>query len=81
MWLSFSAAFIGVFYALVKFLVVYHFRRLNNDTISAQHTLQKKQLHLDAFGQKTKNPLINKAHDQTQNQRPQQTDQPIARPS
>ena len=50
MWLSFSATFIGVFYTLVKFLVVYHFRRLNNDTISAQHTLQKKQLHLGALG-------------------------------
>lgn len=44
MWLGFSAAFIGMFYALVKFLTVYQLRRLNNDFISAQHELQKTQL-------------------------------------
>ena len=35
-------------------LAVYHFRRLNNDTISAQHTLQKIQLHLDTLDKKLK---------------------------
>ena len=54
-------------------LVAYHFRRLNNDTLSAQHTLQKTQLYLDALDKKMKNPTIHQAHDQRRNQRPQQT--------
>ena len=54
MWLGFSAAFIGMFYALIKFLVVYQIRRLNNNTISAQHELQKTQQRLDALDEKLK---------------------------
>ena len=54
MWLGFSAAFIGMFYALIKFLVVYQLRRLNNSTLSAQHELQKTQQRLDALDEKLK---------------------------
>ncbi len=39
-------------YALVQFLVVYHFRHLNNNTLSAQHALQKTQLRLHALDEK-----------------------------
>ena len=54
MWLGFSAAFIGMFYALVKFLTVYQLRRLNNDFISAQHELQKTQQRLGKLDEKLK---------------------------
>ena len=43
MWLGFSAAFIGMFYALVKFLTVYQLRQLNNRFVTVQYALQKTQ--------------------------------------
>ncbi|MEE3259779.1 MAG: hypothetical protein VX293_11270 [Candidatus Latescibacterota bacterium] len=54
MWLGFSAAFIGMFYALVKFLTFYQLRQLNNTLISSQHESQKTQQRLEQLNEKLK---------------------------
>ena len=52
MWLGFSAAFIGILYALIKFLTIFRLRRLREDLLQVQHEVQKGHLHLEALNEK-----------------------------
>ena len=52
MWLGFAAAFIGILYALLKFLTMFHLRRLKEDIIVAQHEVQKNHQRLERLHEK-----------------------------
>ena len=52
MWLGFTAAFIGIAYALLKFLTMFHLRRLKEDIIAAQHEVQKSRQRLERLHEK-----------------------------
>ena len=52
MCLGFSAAFISILYALVKFLTVLRLRRLRSDLLQAQREVQKGQQRLETLTEK-----------------------------
>ena len=52
MWLGFTAAFIGIAYALLKFLTMFHLRRLKEDIVVAQHEVQKNHQRLERLHEK-----------------------------
>lgn len=52
MWLGFAAAFIGIFYALGKFLTALQIRRLREDLLQGQHEVQKRQQRLEGLAER-----------------------------
>jgi hypothetical protein len=52
MWLGFSAAFIGVLYAVLKFLTAYRLRQLRDQIEVVHHELQKTKQRLETLGNK-----------------------------
>lgn len=52
MWLGFSAAFIGIVYALIKFMTVFRLRRLRNDLLQVQHDVKKGHQRLETLTEK-----------------------------
>jgi len=53
-WLGFSAAFIGIFYAVVKFLTMFRLRHLGENLHKVQHEVQKAQQRLESLTEKLK---------------------------
>jgi hypothetical protein len=51
-WLGFSAAFIGVLYALLKFLTVHRVRHLKEERIQVRHEVQKTDQRLEFLREK-----------------------------
>ena len=52
MLLGFTAAFIGMAYALLKFLTIIHLRRMKEDIVVAQHEVKKNHHHLERLHEK-----------------------------
>ena len=52
MWLGFSAAFIGILYALLKFLTIHRVRRLKEELIQVHHEVQKTNQRLEFLREK-----------------------------
>ena len=52
MWLGFSAAFIGILYALLKFLTVHRVKHLKEELIQVHHEVQKTNQRLEFLREK-----------------------------
>ncbi|MFT5377376.1 MAG: hypothetical protein ACI906_004214 [Candidatus Latescibacterota bacterium] len=52
MWLGFTAAFIGMFYALLKFVTVFRLRQLRERTLVTRHEIDRNQQRTDKLDEK-----------------------------
>lgn len=52
MWLGFTAAFIGIFYALLKFVTVFRLRQLRERIFVIRHEIERSQQRIDKHEEK-----------------------------